>query len=411
MAAALGVQVVHAGVTKRIYRVKGLSEKGTADLIFENAQEGRQMSVAEYFEERYQIKLKYPNLPCLNVGSARKAIYLPPEVCEIVKGQRRLKLDEKQTAEMIKTAAMKPQDRVPQIERSVKELGKLTTDPTVKAFGMQVNDRLMEVDGRILKAPLLQYGDKVVNPGDPGDWHETQFVKSARLERYAIASFADQHRLGQSLFNWMAGLMDVVHECGMNPPQDIPEIIWHDPRAKFPGETMVEALEAAKATFPGGEAQIIFVCLPDNGVELYREVKRASDSFIGICSQCFVSRKAGVGEESRGVYQYRRNLMSSGGLKDVVKKLLISFYRSTRLNPAKLVFYRDGVSEGQFAEVQRAELPQIRAACMELPGENYTPPITFVVIQKRHHTRLFPTSPQQADRSGNVKPGLHWWAR
>ena len=48
--------------------------------------------------------------------------------------------------------------------------------------------------------------------------------------------------------------------------------------------------------------------------------------------------------------------------------------------------------------------PQIRAACLELDPA-YSPPITFLVVQKRHHTRFFPTDPRAADRSGNVPPG------
>ncbi len=51
--------------------------------------------------------------------------------------------------------------------------------------------------------------------------------------------------------------------------------------------------------------------------------------------------------------------------------------------------------------------PQIRAACLELgdPAAEYAPPITFMVVQKRHHTRFFPSDPRSADRSGNVPPG------
>ena len=41
------------------------------------------------------------------------------------------------------------------------------------------------------------------------------------------------------------------------------------------------------------------------------------------------------------------------------------------------------------------------------------PPITFVVVQKRHHTRLFPQpqDQQNRDRSGNILPGgwRHEW--
>jgi len=36
----------------------------------------------------------------------------------------------------------------------------------------------------------------------------------------------------------------------------------------------------------------------------------------------------------------------------------------------------------------------------------YEPPVTFVVVQKRHHTRLFPDNPQdECGRGKNVPPG------
>lgn len=35
-------------------------------------------------------------------------------------------------------------------------------------------------------------------------------------------------------------------------------------------------------------------------------------------------------------------------LANMVKDLLIAFYRSTGFKPARIIFYRDGVSEGQF---------------------------------------------------------------
>jgi eukaryotic translation initiation factor 2C len=46
---------------------------------------------------------------------------------------------------------------------------------------------------------------------------------------------------------------------------------------------------------------------------------------------------------------------------------------------------------------------------MELE-EDYRPGITFLVVQKRHHTRLFCADPRdQSGRSGNVPAGQSSW--
>ncbi|TYH41474.1 hypothetical protein ES332_D12G319500v1 [Gossypium tomentosum] len=94
----------------------------------------------------------------------------------------------------------------------------------------------------------------------------------------------------------------------------------------------------------------------------------------------------------------------SGGM---IKELLISFRRATGQKPQRIIFYRDGVSEGQFYQVLLYELDAIRKACASLEP-NYQPPVTFVVVQKRHHTRLFANNHndrRSVDRSGNILPG------
>ncbi|KAF6146534.1 hypothetical protein GIB67_008820 [Kingdonia uniflora] len=68
---------------------------------------------------------------------------------------------------------------------------------------------------------------------------------------------------------------------------------------------------------------------------------------------------------------------------------------------------RDGVSEGQFYQVLLYELDAIRRACASMQ-EGYMPPVTFIVVQKRHHTRLFANNHNDrssTDRSGNILPG------
>ena len=96
------------------------------------------------------------------------------------------------------------------------------------------------------------------------------------------------------------------------------------------------------------------------------------------------------------IQQHRQEVIQD--LAVMVKELLFQFYHATQFKPARIIFYRDGVSEGQFANVLAFELRAIREACMKLEVD-YQPGISYIIVQKRHHTRLFCT-----ERGDQV-----WW--
>jgi eukaryotic translation initiation factor 2C len=82
--------------------------------------------------------------------------------------------------------------------------------------------------------------------------------------------------------------------------------------------------------------------------------------------------------------------------------VLNQFKGATGKFPKRILFFRDGVSEGQFATVLEEELPLIRKACMKL---KIKPTITLIIVGKRHHVRLFPSRDNEGDRSGNCVAG------
>ncbi|KDQ64588.1 hypothetical protein JAAARDRAFT_116696 [Jaapia argillacea MUCL 33604] len=96
-------------------------------------------------------------------------------------------------------------------------------------------------------------------------------------------------------------------------------------------------------------------------------------------------------------------------LQEMAKHML-TMYMAYRRNaerkanaaPKRIIFYRDGVSEGQFKQVLEQELPLLKAACEEL---NINPSITVIVVGKRHHVRFFPVNEREGDRSGNCPAG------
>lgn len=72
--------------------------------------------------------------------------------------------------------------------------------------------------------------------------------------------------------------------------------------------------------------------------------------------------------------------------------------------PENIVIFRDGVSEGQFAQVLALELPKIRKACRE-KYDNTQPKLTIVVSVKRHQTRFYPAMSGEQGVTGNIKCG------
>jgi eukaryotic translation initiation factor 2C len=73
---------------------------------------GTMKSVVDYFKETYKFSIRYPKLPCLQVGSQQRPNYLPMEVCIIAEGQRYSKrLNERQITSLLQVTCQRPQDR------------------------------------------------------------------------------------------------------------------------------------------------------------------------------------------------------------------------------------------------------------------------------------------------------------
>jgi len=81
-----------------------------------------------------------------------------------------------------------------------------------------------------------------------------------------------------------------------------------------------------------------------------------------------------------------------------------------RLWPCAIIYYRDGLGEGQYAQVTQFELTALQNAVEAVKKEHgeedaAMPYYTFIIVTKRHHQRFFP-NPKDADpRTGNCPPG------
>ncbi|XP_039756451.1 protein argonaute-2 isoform X1 [Pararge aegeria] len=484
----LKIEITHCGTMKRKYRVCNVTRRPAQmqsfPLQLENGQTV-ECTVAKYFLDKYKMKLRYPHLPCLQVGQEHKHTYLPLEVCNIVPGQRCIKkLTDMQTSTMIKATARSAPDREREINNLVRRAN-FNTDLYVKEFGLTISNNMMEVRGRVLPPPKLQYGGRVSSLGgqqalpNQGVWdmRGKQFFMGVEIRVWAIACFAPQRTVREdALKNFTQQLQKISNDAGM-------PIIGQPCFCKYAtGPDQVEPMfKYLKSTFV--QLQLVVVVLPGK-TPVYAEVKRVGDTVLGMATQCVQAKNVNktspqtlsnlclkinvklgginsilvpslrpkvfnepviflgvdvthppAGDNKKPsiaavvgsmdahpsryaatvrVQQHRMNASDIGGcrqeivheMSSMVQELLIMFYKSTGgFKPHRIIMYRDGISEGQFIHVLQHELTAVREACIKLEAE-YKPGITFIVVQKRHHTRLFcADKKEQSGKSGNIPAG------
>ncbi|KZT43887.1 Piwi-domain-containing protein [Sistotremastrum suecicum HHB10207 ss-3] len=78
--------------------------------------------------------------------------------------------------------------------------------------------------------------------------------------------------------------------------------------------------------------------------------------------------------------------------------------------PARICFFRDGLSEGEFESVSAYEMELIQKG-IDMVWKRYErtgpkPKVIYIVVIKRHHVRFFPLPNSNVDRSGNAPAGF-----
>ncbi|KAK4834564.1 hypothetical protein QYF36_024962 [Acer negundo] len=172
------VEVTH-GESKR-YKVTGITSAPTNQLKF-LAEDKKEKSVRQYFQEKYNISLRYASWPSLQSGNDSKPIFLPMELCTIVEGQRySKKLNEKQVTALLREACKRPSHREESISR-ISQFNNYQNDSLAKEFGVDVKPELVCIDARVLTPPVLKYNDsgrdKTIRPR-VGQWNMINAVNN-----------------------------------------------------------------------------------------------------------------------------------------------------------------------------------------------------------------------------------------
>ncbi|KAI8619684.1 Piwi domain-containing protein [Chytriomyces sp. MP71] len=472
----LKVVVTHRGQIRRKYRIARFTATPASRTMFPLASTGQEESVANYFMGKYNAPLYFPHLPCLIVGDPTKLVYLPIEVCEVVPGQRHLrKLNERQTAEMIKFTCQPPHVRSNKISAGITILQQRENE-YLNEFGVSIGHEMAIVNSRILPAPAISYHpaskEPVITPRE-GAWNlrDKMVAQGVTIRSWSVVAFGTDHDYPVlAIQKFITLLVQTCEECGVFVQNRQPPISYANPHGNVE-KTLIDAYMVAGNSFQE-RPQLVVCILPNTGVPLYAEIKRVSDTVIGLATQCiqakhmfaakrqycanvclkmnvklggmnsflsnaqlpFVSERptiifgadvthpapgsastqsiaALVGSMDAQCSRYAAAIRVQKGrqemiqdLSSMVVELLKTFYQTCGAKPERVCFFRDGLSEGQFPEVLKAEIEAIRIACTSLEA-TYHPTVTYIVVQKRHHARFFPIRKEDSDKSGNVLPG------
>lgn len=481
----LRIQVTHLSYPRK-YRISDLTRENANNTFFFREDGGAKFktSVSEYFKAEYR-RLAYPNLPCLDVGTQNKKIYLPMEVCDIVEGQHcKKKLSEKQTAEMIKYTARPPAERFREIQNSLNETIK-DFHPFAKEFGIRINSKPLQFGGRVLDPPNVLYSEQQKIKPSNGSWDMKgkQFYSGVNIDKWMLLSFSTARWCNEeALENFAKMLYNGGRNVGMKFSRPI-KIACFTSRNGTPRDIIKQAMKMEP------NLQLAVIVLPTQGPQnIYTEIKNVAETELGLMTQCVkdsntsgrkcnpqlicnlcqkINAKMGgvnnslvptekppilkrpviiigadcthpapgdkvkpsiaavVGSLDGFPSRYKASVRVQEAktkdgtetetrqeiiidLKDMVKELLRAFYKNTGgKKPEKIIFYRDGVSEGEFNKVVNDELKQVRQACEDISiGEEYKPSITFIVVGKRHHTRFAPVDRREGvGKHANIPPG------
>ena len=233
-----------------------------------------------------QLRLKYPDL-CVTVGSNSTA--LPMEVCTIMKGQPKLgELTRDQTANMIKYSA-KPAFEREKVIQQIANREIVPNDPLLVHYGIKPSNKMVEVNGRVLNTPTINYSNKTIRPRN-SSWNlrGKVFSNGKTMDNWGILDFVDVRNVRQFIHE----VQSVGGNSGMriNDPRFVenPRIDSRadDYRKK---EQIRHEFKRVHKGYPGLQMIVVFINrrpFPLENKEMYGHIKTICDSELGVNSQC-----------------------------------------------------------------------------------------------------------------------------
>ncbi|XGW10862.1 hypothetical protein V3C99_012400 [Haemonchus contortus] len=177
------------------FYIHGIVDNSARNQMFET-DEG-EISVEEYFKQRYKRSLRYPHLPLATERKGKGFSFYPLEVLCIERGQRvdNKKLAGKLTDKMIQQARMLPHQMREHNLRQLHQADLVNSrNEYLAAFGVNTSNDFVKSEAKVLCAPEIKYKTSAIQPDRSGtlQWRmnsSVQFYQPATVKDVSLVIF------------------------------------------------------------------------------------------------------------------------------------------------------------------------------------------------------------------------------
>ena len=286
--------------------------KNARDVSFECKEFGNKVfTIEDYFQKKYNVTLNAPDAWLLNCGSRQNPVWIPPELCEVMPGQAfRGALNEYQTSQMIQVAARPPGENARRIAKGADKVLKFQGNkPSLAAFGVRVDSKMVLVKGRILQAPPLTLGrSQIVNPtGASWNMRGRTCAKAVKVVNWSYL------RLGLAKFDSsnLQTFREALRACGLGKEDPVKPQGFYAPLPDS-ADACDSAILKIFADMSRAKVKIVLVVLPSANKLLYARVKYCGDVKIGIQSVCVLKENLKKGQNYYANVALKFNLKMGG---------------------------------------------------------------------------------------------------
>ncbi|KAL3741290.1 hypothetical protein ACJRO7_016859 [Eucalyptus globulus] len=310
------VRVTHRK-TKQKYTILGLTDETMSSISFSyESPEGKMntINLVNYFLEKYKIKIRYRDIPCLDLSKKNNKQFVPMELCMLAEGQRYPKENlERYASTLLKKLSLPP----PHIRKKyICDMIRSNTGPCGDVsmnFGIEVDMNMTKMVGRVMEPPELKLatpnGKVIKKEVDKDKCHWNLMGKSVvdgkSIERWAIIHFnaLEQHRLNCEPF-----IRKLIGRCrNLGIRMEEPLFCQDATMSVFSNVAgLTELLEDVnnRACGVGRCSPQFLLCIMSSKDIGYKHLKWICETRIGLVTQCCLFNKANVDKND----QYLANL-------------------------------------------------------------------------------------------------------